>query len=162
MKSSQRKLLRSTGKSSKKSSTTSPQKKNVPPIKPFLKRGTTALAAVQNWLKAVLESRIDEVEKKIFHTLSSRFRIQASAVPAAGIIGSTNEAPKQLSNPINHPQHYTFGKIEVIDFIDDQFMDFYTASIVKYLCRAPHKGQQISDLKKAQWYLTRLIANLQK
>lgn len=59
---------------------------------------------------------------------------------------------------INHPQHYNAGRIEVIDLIDDQQLDFYRGTIVKYLLRAPHKGQFLSDLKKAQWYLNRLIS----
>lgn len=59
-------------------------------------------------------------------------------------------------DPVNHPDHYTQGKIEVIDFIDDQDLDRYQANIVKYVCRWKHKGGT-QDLRKAQWYLTRYI-----
>jgi len=62
-----------------------------------------------------------------------------------------------MKDQINHPSHYTTGKIEVIDFILDQKLDFLGGNVVKYLCRAPHKGKKLEDLKKAQWYLNRLI-----
>jgi len=58
---------------------------------------------------------------------------------------------------INSPPHYTAGKIEVIDFLEDQKLDLHLGSVVKYICRAPHKGSFLSDLKKAQWYLNRRI-----
>lgn len=58
---------------------------------------------------------------------------------------------------INNPQHYTRGKIEVIDFIEDQKLNYHLANVIKYICRAPHKGTYVKDLKKAQWYLNRWI-----
>ena len=65
---------------------------------------------------------------------------------------------------INNPSHYTQGKIEVIDFIIDQDMDYLTASALKYLCRYKHKhvGEgQIEDLRKARFYIEKLIDSLQ-
>lgn len=66
------------------------------------------------------------------------------------------------NDEINHPQHYNQGKIEVIDFIEDQCLDFALGNVVKYLCRSSHKGSQLADLKKAQWYLNHVITNLEK
>jgi len=63
-------------------------------------------------------------------------------------------------DPVNHPKHYTFGKIEVIEVIDDWKLNFYTANIIKYVARAEHKGG-LTDLKKAQWYLDRYIKQLE-
>lgn len=63
---------------------------------------------------------------------------------------------------INHPPHYTTGLIEVIDFIEDQSLCYHLGNVVKYICRAPHKDSYVADLKKAQWYLNRFIANLEK
>ncbi len=57
---------------------------------------------------------------------------------------------------VNHPIHYTKGKIEVIDFIEDQKLGYKEGNVVKYVCRARYKGK-LQDLKKAQWYLNRLI-----
>jgi hypothetical protein len=60
---------------------------------------------------------------------------------------------------VNHPAHYNAGSIECIDYIDDQDLGFYEGNIVKYIVRAKHKGDEIGDLKKAKFYLDRLIAN---
>lgn len=62
---------------------------------------------------------------------------------------------------VNHPPHYTQGKIEVLDFIEDQQLNFKRGQVVKYVCRAEHKGTEIQDLKKAQFYLNREIAELE-
>lgn len=65
---------------------------------------------------------------------------------------------------INHPLHHTRGSVEAIDHIDDvvQFYNgteaYYVGNILKYLIRAPHKGNKLQDLKKAQWYMNRLVA----
>jgi|TARA_R110002020_G_scaffold457045_1_gene673823 hypothetical protein len=63
---------------------------------------------------------------------------------------------------VNHPAHYNAGKIEVIDAIVDWGLDFIEGNVVKYVTRAKHKGDQISDLKKARWYLDYLIRRLEK
>jgi hypothetical protein len=66
--------------------------------------------------------------------------------------------PRQVINdPVNHPSHYTAGKIEVCDFILDQQLNFCLGNVVKYVSRADHKGKPLEDLKKAAWYLNREI-----
>jgi hypothetical protein len=62
---------------------------------------------------------------------------------------------KNAKESVNHPEHYNVGKIEVIDFIEDQNLGFNLGNTVKYVCRSPHKGKQKEDLKKAIWYLQR-------
>tara|TARA_R110002095_G_scaffold169152_1_gene146813 strand:+ start:3661 stop:3885 length:225 start_codon:yes stop_codon:yes gene_type:complete len=66
-----------------------------------------------------------------------------------------------MKDKIN-PNHYKKGKIEVIDFILDQQMDYLTASAMKYICRHAHKHDedgsgQIDDLRKARWFIEKLI-----
>lgn len=61
---------------------------------------------------------------------------------------------------INHPVRYNRGNIEVIDFIEDQKLGFHEGNIIKYVCRYPDKNG-IEDLKKAKWYLERLIIKLE-
>lgn len=61
------------------------------------------------------------------------------------------------SDVVNHPPHYTFGSIEVIDAIEDWGLGFHLGNVVKYVARAPHKNG-IEDLKKARWYLDRAIS----
>lgn len=68
-------------------------------------------------------------------------------------------AEKTIGNAINHPAHYNSGKIEVIDFLEDQNLPFHLANAVKYICRAGKKNPyKISeDLQKAIWYINRYI-----
>ena len=63
-----------------------------------------------------------------------------------------------ISNWIEHPRHYNQGKIEVIDFIEDQALGFHLGNVIKYLCRSAHKNNTLEDLNKARWYLDREIA----
>lgn len=62
-----------------------------------------------------------------------------------------------MSSNVNHPKHYNSGKIEVIDAIEDWNMGFCDGNVVKYVARHKLKGKPIEDLKKAKWYLERLI-----
>nr|DAD55402.1 MAG TPA: nucelotide kinase [Siphoviridae sp. ctoNj20] len=72
-----------------------------------------------------------------------------------------------MADVINHPPHYTLGKIEVIDFIEDKGLNFNLGNVVKYVARAGHKkssgksmdAKALEDLKKAQWYLNREISS---
>lgn len=69
-----------------------------------------------------------------------------------------------MSDPVNHPSHYTSGKYETIDIIED-IVQHYTDPVdiglvwqtIKYIARAPLKGNYQQDLKKAHFYLTRLV-----
>lgn len=66
---------------------------------------------------------------------------------------------------VNHPAHYTSGKIEVIDFIEDKELNFNLGNVIKYVSRAGRKRERgksqvdktLEDLKKAEWYLSREI-----
>ena len=68
---------------------------------------------------------------------------------------------------VNHPQHYTRGKYEAIDVIEDSISGlpategFLTAQVLKYVLRWFWKNG-LEDLKKARWYLDRLISKLEK
>lgn len=66
------------------------------------------------------------------------------------------------NNTVNHPSHYTDGKIEVIDFIEDKKLNYHRGNAIKYICRAgkKDKSKEIEDLRKAVWYLLREIKNL--
>ena len=65
-------------------------------------------------------------------------------------------------NPVSHPSHYTDGKIEVIDFIEDKGLNFNRGNAVKYLCRAGKKdpAKEIEDLEKAMWYISHEIERM--
>lgn len=52
---------------------------------------------------------------------------------------------------VNHPPHYTGGEIEVIEV--SRHLPFNLGNAVKYVCRAGLKGDELEDLRKAEWYL---------
>ena len=62
---------------------------------------------------------------------------------------------------VDHPSHYNSGSIEVIDVIEDWGLDFVEGNVIKYLARHRHKGHSLNDLKKAQWYLNRLVSRVE-
>jgi len=66
---------------------------------------------------------------------------------------------------VNHPSHYGQGKIEAIDYISDfltkeEYQGYLRGNIAKYLHRWPYKNG-IEDLRKAAWYLDRLIGEVE-
>lgn len=65
----------------------------------------------------------------------------------------------QDDQAVNHPNHYNSGKIEVIDYIEDQNLGFCLGNAIKYISRAGKKikAREIEDLKKAIWYIERRI-----
>ncbi len=62
---------------------------------------------------------------------------------------------------VDEPPHYNVGEIEAIDYIKQQLGDQFSAYLLgnchKYLHRHKYKGSPTEDLRKAQWYLNRLI-----
>lgn len=69
-----------------------------------------------------------------------------------------------MSDPVDHPAHYTKhpAGVECIDITEH--MNFCTGNAVKYLWRAGAKdpAKHLEDLKKAVWYIQREIARLEK
>lgn len=64
---------------------------------------------------------------------------------------------------VYHPKHYTFGKFEVIDVLEDWFpTDPLLWQVGKYISRAGRKGSRAEDLKKARFYLDRAILQAEK
>ena len=68
------------------------------------------------------------------------------------------------NDPVNRPSHYTDGKIEVIDFIEDKKLGFCLGNAIKYIARAGKKDptKEIEDIKKASWYLNRYLKELEE
>lgn len=73
-----------------------------------------------------------------------------------------------MTDPVNHPAHYTAGEIECIDAIEsaitaqsDPTSAWLTGTVIKYLWRWPIKNGA-EDLKKARFYLDRLIERQEK
>ena len=64
---------------------------------------------------------------------------------------------------VNHPKHYTDGRIEVIEYIEDKNLGFCLGNAIKYISRAgkKEKDKEIQDLRKAMWYIERRIYELE-
>jgi hypothetical protein len=69
-----------------------------------------------------------------------------------------------MNDAVEHPAHYTSGKIEVIDYIEDQKLPYHLGNAIKYISRAGKKDpdKTIEDLQKAVWYINRYIGLLQQ
>jgi hypothetical protein len=85
---------------------------------------------------------------------------------ADAIVADVNQAIIATHYPtednVNHPAHYKVGGVETIDFIEAKNLSYHLGNVVKYISRADHKGSRLENLKKAQWYLEREIANASK
>ena len=68
----------------------------------------------------------------------------------------------EVDPAVDHPQHYNMGRIEVIDIIEDADLNFNLGNVIKYVLRAPHKGEPVQDLEKALWYLGRELNRVRK
>ena len=65
-----------------------------------------------------------------------------------------------MSDPVNHPKHYTEHPSGVECIQITEHMSFNLGNAVKYIWRADLKGKQIEDLKKAVWYINREIQRI--
>lgn len=79
------------------------------------------------------------------------------------IIAAKKMRPKENYDSVNHPSHYTDGKIEVIDFIEDKKFPYHLGNAVKYISRAGKKdpNKTAEDLRKAIWYIDRYIQTIE-
>lgn len=71
----------------------------------------------------------------------------------------------EIDEAVHWPEHYRQGGIEAIDAIKasmsrEQFEGYLKGNATKYLWRYRHKGRPEQDLKKARWYLDRLIVEV--
>ena len=73
----------------------------------------------------------------------------------------------QRNDTVNHPSHYNYGEIEVIDFIEqvtkhyNPNVAYHIGNAIKYLARSPHKNGK-EDIAKAKWYIERAFENWDK
>jgi len=81
--------------------------------------------------------------------------------PQVGKLFHPSDAPQE-SCPVENPDHYNTGSIEAIEAIkasmpSEQFFGYLKGNVMKYLWRYDYKEKPIEDLRKADWYLNRLI-----
>lgn len=78
-----------------------------------------------------------------------------------------NNYSTPFDSRVDHPSHYTSGKTEAIDVIEDAIKDapnsvvgLLQGQVLKYILRVWLKDNPKEDLLKARWYLNRLIDKL--
>ena len=77
------------------------------------------------------------------------------------------EMERMNNDMVSHPKHYTQGGIECIDALKAATVSktgieaVCTANAIKYLWRYEEKNG-IEDVKKARWYIDRLIRELEE
>lgn len=69
-------------------------------------------------------------------------------------------------DPVHSPSHYASGCVECIDAIaagmsEEAFLGYLKGNVMKYMWRYEKKANPTEDLKKARWYLDRLIKEQQ-
>ena len=76
---------------------------------------------------------------------------------------NSNE-PDMIQKPPHYNQ-FSFQPIDIIDEVTNYYEGstaFHIGTVLKYLCRAPFKGKLLEDLKKANYYLTRAIEEIEE
>lgn len=81
---------------------------------------------------------------------------------------ASKEAEERLLprfDPVDKPEHYGLGKVECIEAIkasmsEEEYKGYLKGNTIKYLWRYQYKGKPVQDLKKAQWYLNKLIGSV--
>ena len=73
-------------------------------------------------------------------------------------------ASLDVPDPVEKPAHYRVGEVECIDYIQQQLgsgvKDYLRGQVYKYMHRHQYKGAEVEDLRKAKWYIDRLIYEL--
>jgi len=103
--------------------------------------------------------RLRDLAKRIEIVRPDNLPKGMTVAEAEEIVADVNKAISQ-HDAVNHPAHYTAGGIETIDFIEAKKLGYNLGNVVKYITRSGLKGNQLEDLRKAQWYLSREIATL--
>lgn len=67
-----------------------------------------------------------------------------------------------MADMVNNPAHYNQAGIECIEAIKaalgpEGFQSYCQGNAMKYLWRYKYKGKPVEDLKKAQWYMNKII-----
>ena len=81
------------------------------------------------------------------------FPSQAQTCPHCG----RGNPKRDNHDPVTRPAHYRQGTIEVIEAIEGLALSYKAGNVLKYLARYKYKNG-VEDLRKARWYLDRLIS----
>ncbi len=106
-----------------------------------------------------ITKRMDSSEKEI--EILSRKKENAYSASDLEAMKKENDSRMHQFDNVDRPLHYAAGSIECIDAIEaqlsaEEFRGYLKGNIIKYIWREKHKGK-IESLKKALWYLNKLI-----
>lgn len=123
-------------------------------------------------IKVLVDNMIGEVSEIADNGKSAEIRVDDAVYRVINdnydfTIIEWNAVPEYAEDTVNHPSHYNYGDIEIIDFIE-QVTQHYNANVayhignaIKYLARSPHKNGK-EDIEKAKWYIERAFENWDK
>jgi len=100
----------------------------------------------------------DTVAAKLYHPA----HIPAGFKPDEYVVRNGVKTWTKESCPVENPDHYNAGAIEAIEAIrasmdSEQYFGYLKGNVMKYLWRYDYKEKPVEDLRKADWYLNRLI-----
>lgn len=83
-----------------------------------------------------------------------------------GVLNQSITLLTEDKDPVAKPAHYNIGTIECIDYMKDNmpkeaFQGYLEGNAKKYMHRWRYKTKPLEDLKKARWYLDRLISEIE-
>ena len=101
-----------------------------------------------------------EKKKRPFHVLEGKHETNDAWMDLGSAVSSEPDM-------VNNPAHYTSGRVEAIEVIEDAILNapttmdgFLQGQVLKYMLRLWHKIDAKEDAEKARWYLNRLIDSL--
>ena len=125
----------------------------------------------ESMMKAPMTDLIGYVDKQINKTKQSvEARVKAinknieDSQKYIDEVKSNDLQQRKRKDTVNHPSHYNYGDIEVIDFIEqvtkhyNPNVAYHIGNAIKYLARSPHKNGK-EDVDKARWYIERAFEN---
>ena len=122
-------------------------------------------------IKGLTQKKVADLSKVSARTYQSAEAEEYINIKSANKINKTlglndevYEVTTKRSDSIN-PSYYRKG-IETTDYIQSHSMNYMEGNIIKYVTRYKSKNDcvslQLEDLKKAQWYLTKLIKEVEQ
>lgn len=100
---------------------------------------------------------------KLFHPSDYVIKEPGMATPSLETPIVAHRVPD--IDPVDKPDHYNVGAIEAIEAIKasmpaGEFRGYLKGNLMKYVWRYDYKGKPVEDLRKARWYLERLIKEI--
>jgi hypothetical protein len=117
---------------------------------------------VAKLFKATVQSIYQRRAKLKLAAGKSAKRGRPRQIPSTLVPNAVMSMAVYADDKVNSPSHYKVGGIETIDFIEAKGLDYHLGNVVKYISRAEFKDTKLENLKKAQWYLNRVVSNLEK